>query len=177
MISLIGRATTSDQRSENAAARVFGVISPNITMTTVINSGATRSSAPWFPKMSIAIAVPIDEAKIMNAFSVSRMVAKNFSCWSRTRFMARADLLPCSARYRIRNLFTEIRLASTLLKKATNPMQATRMIDKIYRLEIPNSMARPDLPMPTQVLPGQLSQISVSPHMPSIHRPFGRHMR
>ena len=125
MITLMGLATIRDHRSAAPAARVLGVISPNVTMTTVMTNGAIRTRAGFPPARLIARAVPKEDAKIMKAFSVRRMVAKNFSWCSNTRVTTRADRFPCSARYLILSLLTDIRLASALLKKATRPIHTT----------------------------------------------------
>ena len=119
MIISIGRATMRDHRSAAWAARDLGVISPKTTMNTVRTRLVRRTVMPLSPNMEKAIAVPTEEARMIKAFSVNRMVAKNFSCLCTTLFAAWAGLLPCYARCRMRNLFTEMRLASALLKKAT----------------------------------------------------------
>ena len=41
----------------------------------------------------------------------------------------------------------------------------------MYKLEIPKSMARPDLQMPTSLHPWHLFQKLVDPHMPSLRGP------
>ena len=92
----------------------------------------------------------------MKAFSVRRMVAKNFSWCSNTRVTTWADLFPCSARYLILSLLTEIRLASALLKNATKVIQTTITVICRYRPEMPRlplappaaNTKTPDVPRP-----------------------------
>ena len=128
MIAPIGRATNNDHRSEALAARLFGVISPKITTRRVMATVATSTLDAPPPSRLMAKAVPTEEARMMKAFSVSRMVAKNFSCFSTTWRTALAAWLPCSTRCCMRILLTDMRLASELLKKATTSRLKTRMM-------------------------------------------------
>jgi hypothetical protein len=75
----IGRAIINDHRSEKFAANVLGVISPKVTINTVMMNVAIKTLDSPLPSKVIAIAVPKDDAKIIKAFSVRRIVEKNFS--------------------------------------------------------------------------------------------------
>ena len=77
---------------------------------------------PLPPNILMASAVPADEANMIKVFSVSNIVEKNFSCLDINLFRIRADLLPCSSKYLVLNLLTDIIAASALVKMATMPM-------------------------------------------------------
>ena len=84
----MGRATTWAHRSETWTARDLGVISPKVTMSTVITTVARMMLALLSPRMEMAREVPTEVERMMKAFSVRRMVAKNFSCLATTRVTA-----------------------------------------------------------------------------------------
>ena len=94
MMISTGLATTKDHRSDARAARDLGVISPKVTMRTVKPRVATRVLSKFSAMKEITRTVPTEEARMMNRFSVKRMVAKNFSCFPTTLLTAAAALLP-----------------------------------------------------------------------------------
>lgn len=85
------------------------------------------------PKKCIAMAVPIDVARIISKFPESITVLKSRSCCSRIFWAIFAFLIPFSIRFLNLILFTAIKAISQLESRAISIMQSI-MIKKLVRL-------------------------------------------